>query len=149
MFLSDHLPTKICILPTVRLLICHKIYTSIISDYKLNPKKLYIYFSKAKLAWYPFATIYYSNVLTFLQINPPFNLIYLQISPKIQTQKKYKKIKINWHKRCSWCLWHWECLPTVWLVCLFGIVFSDYLMIQRNMPRKQKPLLKECPCALS
>ena len=62
-----------------RLSKCHKMYTTIISDQKLYPKdvgdttnkcKHPAHFSKAKLVCSRFATIYYSNVINFLQIYP-------------------------------------------------------------------------------
>ena len=54
---------------------------SIISDQKLYPQEmreatnkysLPVDFSKAKLVCYPFATIYYTNEFTIVQINPIF-----------------------------------------------------------------------------
>ena len=57
-----------------------------------NKYKLPVHFFTAKLAWYPFATINYLNVLTFLSKNTS---IYLHLRPNliknINTQKIYPK----------------------------------------------------------
>ena len=50
--------------------------------------KLPVNFSKAKLAWCPFATMYYSNAFTFLQIYPLLLQFTYTVYLKIQTPRK-------------------------------------------------------------
>ena len=57
-----------------------------------NKHKLIVNFSKAKLACYAFATIYYSNVFTCLQLYPHFLLFTYKVDLKISNiQKIYQK----------------------------------------------------------
>ena len=75
-----------------------------------NKYKLPVYFSKAKLACYPFSTIFYSNIFTFLQIFPHLLQLKYKGDLKIQSPWKFTRKMQTFHKRCLWCSWYLECL---------------------------------------
>ena len=86
--------------PWTRLSKFHTLYTCIHSDQKLYPKELQgntnkykipVNFSRAKLAWYRFATIYYSKILTFHQSYPNLLQIISSFTQNFQHQKNYQK----------------------------------------------------------
>ena len=54
-----------------------------------NKYKLSVDFSKAEVACCPFATIYYSNVLTFLQMYPPSLQFTYKLDLRNQTPIKF------------------------------------------------------------
>ena len=54
-----------------------------------NKYKLPVHFCKSKLACYPFATIYYSNVLPFLLIYPYLLQYTYKVDLEIQTPGKF------------------------------------------------------------
>ena len=94
----------------------HTIYMSIRSDQKLYTKqmrkttkkyKLPVQFSKANLAWYPFATKLFKCTYFSPNLTPFTSSCLKMLSKNANTLKIYCK---NLHKRCMWCLWHLECL---------------------------------------
>ena len=54
-----------------------------------------VYFPKAKLAWWPFATIYYSNVFTFLLIYPLLLQFTYKVDLKTLTPEKATRVHVD------------------------------------------------------
>ena len=82
-----------------------------------NKYKRPVCFSKAKLAWYPFTTIYFLTVLNILQIYPNLLKFTYKFDPKFQRPENLSEncnacdifnVSKNIHNLRSW-RWSREC----------------------------------------